>query len=340
MAKQKKSYTSKKNAQLSTGPRSMMGKTIVKSNGISHGLSSQLPVIRDEKSEDWEAHRLGIIASIAPGGQLETELAERVALLTWRLRRVVRYETEVMAGPSPILERKEARTAESVDREHQVAWENRNEVLRLKEHYEKLQTHRDEIKFEGPSAHRILLHALKNSPLGNFLDLNVADPAFLNAIGVPEECSLSLSSWSGWTRKILMNGLGAIGQKCGLTAEGLLEYALNETKKAATFYASEMRRLEDESAILKRNVRRLAEEEEPEESGFLMGRTALDKVIRYENHLSRQLLLSLDELRCQQFHRLRSLQAESSDEGLPTLEAGSENGSLPIQGAVMVEAQG
>jgi len=47
-----------------------------------------------EKTEDWEAHRDGMMESLSPEGHLETMLAERVALLSWRLHRVIRYETE------------------------------------------------------------------------------------------------------------------------------------------------------------------------------------------------------------------------------------------------------
>src|SRR5262249_14839711 len=47
--------------------------------------------------EDWEAHRGGILRSLAPVSGLETALAERAALCLWRLRRVASYETAVTA---------------------------------------------------------------------------------------------------------------------------------------------------------------------------------------------------------------------------------------------------
>jgi NAD(P)-dependent dehydrogenase (short-subunit alcohol dehydrogenase family) len=50
-----------------------------------------------ESKVDLEEHRDGVLASLAPVGHLETVLAERVALLSWRLNRVVRYETESIA---------------------------------------------------------------------------------------------------------------------------------------------------------------------------------------------------------------------------------------------------
>jgi hypothetical protein len=50
-----------------------------------------------EKKEGWEEHRDGVLESLQPEGHLETVLAEQVALLSWRLRRVIRYETESIA---------------------------------------------------------------------------------------------------------------------------------------------------------------------------------------------------------------------------------------------------
>ena len=50
-----------------------------------------------EKEEDWQEHKYGILENLAPVGHLEINLAERVALLSWRLHRVTRYETGAIA---------------------------------------------------------------------------------------------------------------------------------------------------------------------------------------------------------------------------------------------------
>ncbi len=50
-----------------------------------------------ERAEDWEEHRDGVLESLRPEGHLETVLAERVALLSWRLHRVTRYESGAIA---------------------------------------------------------------------------------------------------------------------------------------------------------------------------------------------------------------------------------------------------
>ena len=79
------------------GPTSQEGKE-VRWNATRHGIRSPAPVVPGiERVEDWEAHRDGILASLSPANHLETVLAERVALFSWRLNRVTRYETETIA---------------------------------------------------------------------------------------------------------------------------------------------------------------------------------------------------------------------------------------------------
>jgi hypothetical protein len=80
------------------GPVTHEGKEVVRWNATRHGIHSHAPVVPGvEKTEDWENHRDGILRSLQPEGYLEEILAERVALLPWRLNRVTRYETEAIA---------------------------------------------------------------------------------------------------------------------------------------------------------------------------------------------------------------------------------------------------
>jgi hypothetical protein len=80
----------------STGPKSSAGKAIASRNAIVHAIRSDRPVLHGmERESDWRTHRKGVIASLAPEGVLENALADRVALLLWRLHRVYRYEIAV-----------------------------------------------------------------------------------------------------------------------------------------------------------------------------------------------------------------------------------------------------
>src|SRR3712207_9367880 len=80
------------------GPATQDGKAVVRWNATRHGISSPKPVVPGlEKEEDWESHRDGIMDNLTPVGGLEVTLAERAAVLSWRLHRVTRYETETVA---------------------------------------------------------------------------------------------------------------------------------------------------------------------------------------------------------------------------------------------------
>src|SRR5215203_1261813 len=80
------------------GPKSTEGREVARWNATRHGMRSPAPVVPGiESTEDWERHLAGTLESLVPEGHLETVLAERVALLSWRLHRVTRYETESIA---------------------------------------------------------------------------------------------------------------------------------------------------------------------------------------------------------------------------------------------------
>lgn len=80
------------------GPKTSEGKAVARMNATKHGLRALTPVIPGvEDPEEWEEHRTGILESLAPVGKLEAVFADRVALILWRLQRVVRYESEVVA---------------------------------------------------------------------------------------------------------------------------------------------------------------------------------------------------------------------------------------------------
>src|SRR5918998_1058817 len=80
------------------GPKTQAGKEVARWNATRHGIRSPAPVVPGlEKAEDWEAHRVGMLESLSPEGHLEFVLAEQVALLSWRLYRIIHYETESIA---------------------------------------------------------------------------------------------------------------------------------------------------------------------------------------------------------------------------------------------------
>ena len=94
-ASDKQVAANRANARKSTGPTSRAGKFAVARNGIGHGIYAMDPVIAGvESPRDWKRYREAMLSSLQPANGLETVLAERIALNGWRQMRTSRYETE------------------------------------------------------------------------------------------------------------------------------------------------------------------------------------------------------------------------------------------------------
>ena len=80
------------------GPKTPEGKLAVRFNASTHGILSLQPIVNAyERADDWERHREAIMDSLSPEGGMEQLLAARVASCSWRLDRVVLYESETIA---------------------------------------------------------------------------------------------------------------------------------------------------------------------------------------------------------------------------------------------------
>jgi hypothetical protein len=87
------------------GPATQNGKAVLTWNATRHVISSPKPVVPGlENTDDWENHLEGIMENLSAVGQLEITLAERVALLSWRLHRVTRFETGAIATSQETIE--------------------------------------------------------------------------------------------------------------------------------------------------------------------------------------------------------------------------------------------
>jgi hypothetical protein len=68
------------------GPRTPEGKSVSASNAVKHGvLSERVP--QHEKTA-FDAHSAALFEALLPVGAVEKLLADRIALTTWRLRRL------------------------------------------------------------------------------------------------------------------------------------------------------------------------------------------------------------------------------------------------------------
>src|SRR5271157_2208565 len=92
----KKLEANRRNAQLSTGPRTEAGKNHSRRNALKHGvLASALLVTKGGGAEDaaeFEELLHALNRDLAPVGRLEEMLVEKIAVCSWRQKRALRYE--------------------------------------------------------------------------------------------------------------------------------------------------------------------------------------------------------------------------------------------------------
>jgi hypothetical protein len=96
MSSLKRIEANRRNALLSTGPRTADGKAIVARNAVRHGLRAQHVLIAGESLEEFDRLHEAMIAEQVPVGVLEHELVEKIVVSLWRLKRARRIEVEII----------------------------------------------------------------------------------------------------------------------------------------------------------------------------------------------------------------------------------------------------
>jgi hypothetical protein len=273
------------------GPRTTAGKAVAKLNSLTHGLRAAVPVLPIEDAGEWEAHRAGILASLAPIGALEEALAARVALLLWRLGRVARFETAVATAAQEDSEGDYARREEEKER-YAGSWASHSPdelradlrryaaLLRL---MRRLAAMDDGRAIAGEAAGDILRQCgtVAGDNDGEF------DP---DAVDYPLAADFAWGDFPDITAATLRACIAAIADASKVAVTDLIAGAVYhyecETRSAQY-------RLEQAEKTIGRWREARAVLEGPE----------LEKVMRYEGHLHRQLLQTLHELEAMQARR-------------------------------------
>ena len=86
------------NAKHSTGPRTDEGKQRSSQNAIKHGLCALDPLIPGEDPDAFEEHFCEMEQDLKPATAIESNLAEQIADVSWRLKRLSRIEASVITA--------------------------------------------------------------------------------------------------------------------------------------------------------------------------------------------------------------------------------------------------
>jgi len=92
MVSSSKLTANRRNARLSTGPRTAAGKALSSRNAFRHGLLAVQVILPDENAAEFDEFRDRVTADRSPVGEIEAILVERIVFASWRLRRVARIE--------------------------------------------------------------------------------------------------------------------------------------------------------------------------------------------------------------------------------------------------------
>ena len=92
MATAAQTAANQENSKLSTGPKSDAGKQAIGENRVTHGILSNR-LLSHENPDDYQQLLDGLITDLRPVGILEMGLVEKLTVILWRQRRLVRAET-------------------------------------------------------------------------------------------------------------------------------------------------------------------------------------------------------------------------------------------------------
>lgn len=301
MTTQAKLEANRRNAKLARGPRTTAGLARSSQNARTHGLlAAAVLVPHVERAEDWKAHREAVLGDLAPKGAIEQALAERVAGLLWRLRRVERYETAILAEEQNGAEAEAVKDLRHEQEMRDITAGERTAVLlpadvqEARDHVAneraierlcaELASLADDAELDHEAAigaayaiETVATEAAKEA--GKAFDFDEVDIP-----GWPDDVSLDEATW---TAGLLRATAQATAEACGMTADELVSAAGQHARFEGFMAEHHLSKLE-------------AELERRRGRGLMLGEDKADKVARYEGHLERSLYRALHELqRCQ-----------------------------------------
>jgi hypothetical protein len=281
----------------SGGPRTEEGKEVVRWNATRHGIRSPAPVVPGvEKKEDWEEHRDGILESLQPEGHLELVLAERVALLSWRLHRVIRFETESIAlyqeKAEDDLAGQRGRPFSDVSgpASPEVVRSNLKSArmdLKLLKRFARVG---DDEPLPSLDAANILWEVAEHTDA--VAEGEAEADELLENLSVPGlEEGTSPEEFEGWTAGLLHRAVEQIASSADREGpEAVLEAAMRSAEW-------KVKKAKQSAEEVERDLERMGRER------LLPDEKTLEKVARYEAHLSRGLYKALHELEALQARR-------------------------------------
>lgn len=291
MSSTAKALANRRNATLSTGPRTLAGKLASSRNAQRHGILAAAVVLpHAERAEDWQAHHGAVLADLAPMGAIEEALADRVAVLLWRLGRVTRYETAELAEaqhdaePDAVEAMRDDATgpkwllpATLDDAREDVA--DAEAVVSLLGELADLP---DDAEVPQPAAVLLAFTTERAAKKAAEKEGRTLDAEEIDVEGFPDDTCLDDASVR-WTAGLVRATVRAFAAAADMPPDELERDAMFEARGKLTEAAEHL-------AVLEADVRRRRGR------GLMLPSDLPDKVARYEGHVERSLFRTMHEL--------------------------------------------
>ena len=97
MVSERRVEANRRNAQRSTGPRTLAGKTRSSINALRHGITGQVSIMNEEDRGAHDKFCQELIDRFQPDDPLELQFASLIAEDFWRLQRIRAVENDILA---------------------------------------------------------------------------------------------------------------------------------------------------------------------------------------------------------------------------------------------------
>ncbi len=266
-------------------------------------LLPERPLIPGEDAAVWDSFRANMLELLDPGSFLEHELAERVALQLWRFRRANRYEADVATD-----EFQSARTLSIVNTGYLEPDEPVSKALvQLVEEIEEQAT--SLAQFQSA---RELLRQLPN--LTNAAQLDPSPVAILTAlVGIKDPAQIPNPMTAGVVRR-------ALASWSRRSIPEALKWATDIAEDKCKTMAERLTGMGVQKARLLEDMRHVMASRQRDRT--LLPKPALERALRYEAHVSRQLTQALNLLR--EFKDERLAKEETTRQQPPASEGAED----------------
>ena len=262
----------RRNAQKSTGPKTQEGRAVSRMNAVKHGILSKEVLVRGmyikESGREFAALHKRFWETMMPVGPMEEMLVDQIVTTHWRLRRALKAESGEIAL--------------SVD---EGRWKRtqRNPSL----------TWFEWEAFGDP------VHSMRNSVFGNYIlehRLKEVRAAVERDGELTEAAIQGIVDWFGGKPNSLSKELTKLRSQCQQNPDGLEALALHAKNKQQV-----LDYVDRELRLLSLRNSECHEHEEKEEAArqaaaVLPSLAVLDKIMRYETKLERQLYRAMSQL--------------------------------------------